>query len=55
MVMLNLLVVLLLQGGGSATDHPGPVGVARFFAGVLLILAIYIGAWLFTYWISKEE
>ena len=30
-------------------------GVLRFFAGVLLILIIYAGAFLFTYWISKDE
>ena len=30
-------------------------GVLRFFAGVLLILLIYGGAFLFTYWISKDE
>lgn len=29
--------------------------VARLFAGLLLILAIYGGALLFTYWISKDE
>jgi hypothetical protein len=51
--MLDLLAVLLLQEGNTA--NPGFVGLARFFAGVLLILTIYIGAWLFTYWISKDE
>ena len=30
-------------------------GVLRFFAGVLLILTLYGGAMLFTYWISKDE
>ena len=30
-------------------------GILRFFAGVLLILTIYGGAMLFTYWISKDE
>jgi hypothetical protein len=30
-------------------------GVFRFFAGALLVLTIYGGAWLFTYWISKDE
>lgn len=29
--------------------------VARFFAGFLLILLIFSGALLFTYWISKDE
>jgi hypothetical protein len=31
------------------------VGVLRFFAGFFLILCIYVGALLFTYWISKGE
>jgi hypothetical protein len=31
------------------------VGVLRFFAAFFLILSIYAGAWLFTYWISKDE
>ncbi len=52
--MLDLALVLLQQGG-SATDDPGAVGVARFFAAFLLILTIYGSAWLFTYWISKDE
>ena len=30
-------------------------GVLRFFAGALLVLTIYGTAWLFTYWISKDE
>ena len=51
--MLDLLAALLLQQGD--TTNPGFVGLARFFAGVLLITIIYIGAWSFTYWISKDE
>jgi hypothetical protein len=51
--MLDLLAVLLLQPGNTA--NPGFVGLARFFAGVLLIITIYIGALSFTYWISKDE
>jgi len=51
--MPDLLAVLLLQPGNTA--NPGFVGVARFFAAVLLIMTIYIGAWSFTYWISKDE
>lgn len=31
------------------------VGVLRFFAGALLVLLVYGSAWLFTYWISKDE
>ena len=30
-------------------------GIFRFFAGALLVLVIYGSAWLFTYWISKDE
>ena len=30
-------------------------GIFRFFAGALLVLTIYGTAWLFTYWISKDE
>ena len=51
--MLDLLTVLLLQEGNTA--NPGFVGLARFFAGVLLVIIIYIGALSFTYWISKDE
>ena len=51
--MLDLLAVLLLQPGNTA--NPGFVGLARFFAAVLLIITIYIGALSFTYWISKDE
>ena len=51
--MLDLLAALLLQPGNTA--NPGFVGLARFFAGVLLVMIIYIGAWSFTYWISKDE
>lgn len=43
------MLALLLQ------ESPGAAGVLRFFAGFLLILCIYAGAWLFTYWISKDE
>ncbi len=50
---LLLAAFLLLQPG--STDTPGFVGVARFFAGFLLVMAIYTGAFLFTYWISKDE
>ncbi len=53
--MLDLLAVFLLQQGTSATDDPGFVGLARFFAGFFLIVTVVGGAWLFTYWISKNE
>ena len=53
MLDLPLAAFLLLQEG--STDNPGFVGLARFFAGFLLVMIIYTGAWLFTYWISKDE
>ena len=31
------------------------VSVPHFFAGFFLILILYAGALLFTYWISKDE
>ncbi len=31
------------------------VSVPHFFAGFFLILILYTGALLFTYWISKDE
>jgi hypothetical protein len=37
------------------TANPEPIGILRFFLAFLLILTIYGGAWLFTYWISKDE
>lgn len=46
------MLALLLQ---DSVQYPGVVGVLRFFAAFLLILSIYTGAWLFTYWISKDE
>ena len=39
----------------NPTANPEPIGLLRFFIGVVLILTIYSGAWLFTYWISKDE
>jgi hypothetical protein len=42
-----MLELALLQGAG--------VSVPRFFAAFFLILIIYTGALLFTYWISKDE
>jgi len=53
-----LLTLLLLQAGASETDptaNPDMIGLLRFFAGFGLILLLYIGALLFTYWISKDE
>ena len=43
------MFALLLQ------ESPDIVGVLRFFAAFFLILIIYAGSWLFTYWISKDE
>ena len=45
------LAVALLQEQVSYTAG----GILRFFAGALLVLMIYGTAWLFTYWISKDE
>jgi len=53
-----LLTLLLLQAEASQTDptaNPDMVGLLRFFAAFGLILLLYIGALLFTYWISKDE
>ncbi len=44
-------LALLLAGNGGATA----VGIARFFAAFFIIMTSYIGAWSFTYWISKDE
>ena len=46
-------LVLLLQEG--TTGNPTPIGVFRFFVGVLLIFTIYSSFLGFTYWISKDE
>ena len=46
-------LALLLQEG--STGDPTAVGVFRFFAGFFLVMILYGGAWLFTYWISKDE
>ncbi|MGH3089242.1 MAG: hypothetical protein ACRDSJ_18255 [Rubrobacteraceae bacterium] len=46
------LTLLLLQ---SPIGDPEPIGIFRFFASFLLILAVYGGALGFTYWISKDE
>ena len=46
-------LALLLQEG--STGDPTAVGIFRFFGGFFLILILYGGAWLFTYWISKDE
>jgi len=53
------LALVLLQGGEEAEQGnvPGGPGWApwRLFAGLGLILTIVSGAFLFTYWISKDE
>ena len=46
-------LALLLQEG--STGAPTAVGIFRFFVGFFLIMILYGGAWLFTYWISKDE
>lgn len=45
------LALLLLQQETTTTA----TGVFRFFAGFALILMIFSGALIFTYWISKDE
>jgi hypothetical protein len=50
---MMLELALLLQEG--STGDPTGVGVFRFFAAFFLIMFLYGGAWLFTYWISKGE
>ncbi len=45
-MMLELAVLLQAVNG---------VSIPRFFAAFFLILIIYGGALLFTYWISKED
>jgi hypothetical protein len=50
--MIGSLALLLQEG---STGDPTPIGVARFFIGFFLIMSFYIGALLFTYWISKDE
>ena len=39
----------------NPTANPETIGLLRFFIGFFLVLVIYSGAWLFTYWISKDE
>ncbi len=48
-------MLALLQQETDPTANPEPIGLLRFFLAFLLILTIYGGAWLFTYWISKDE
>jgi hypothetical protein len=43
------VLALLLQ------ESPSALGIFRFFVGFGLILILYTGALLFTYWISKDE
>ncbi len=51
----SIVGTLALLQESDPTANPEPIGVLRFFLGLLLILIIYSGAWLFTYWISKDE
>ncbi len=43
------------EGEQTPTASPEPIGLVRFFLGLLLFLKLYSGAWLFTYCISKDE
>jgi hypothetical protein len=49
------VLLVLLQEESDPTANPEPIGLLRFFIGFVLILIVYSGAWLFTYWISKDE
>ena len=49
------LIQALAEGEQTPTANPEPIGLVRFFLGLLLVLTLYSGAWLFTYWISKDE
>jgi hypothetical protein len=53
--MLALFEVAEKGAETDPTANPEPIGLLRFFIGFFLILLIYSGAWLFTYWISKDE
>lgn len=53
--IVGTLALLQAAEEVNPTADPEPIGVLRFFLGLLLILTIYSGAWLFTYWISKDE
>jgi hypothetical protein len=48
-----LELALLLQEG--STGDPTAIGIFRFFAGFFIIMFLYLGAFGFTYWISKDE
>ncbi len=52
--MPDVVFALLQASGGEQVEYTSG-GILRFFAGALLVLTIYGGAWLFTYWISKDE
>lgn len=52
--MLDVALALLQSNAGEQVEYTSG-GILRFFAGALLVLTIYGGAWLFTYWISKDE
>ena len=52
---LALLQVAEKGAEVDPTANPEPIGLLRFFIGFFLVLIIYSGAWLFTYWISKDE
>lgn len=51
MMVADLTLSILQADNGGATG----TGIFRFFAALVIILTVYIGAWGFTYWISKDE
>jgi hypothetical protein len=50
--MIESLALLLQEG---STGDPTAIGVVRFFIAFFLILFLYGGALIFTYWIGRDE
>ena len=48
--MMDLALLALQNTPGGPGWAPG-----RLIAGFLLVLILYGGSWLFTYWISKDD
>ncbi len=54
-MLLNLLLLQAQTSESDPTANPELIGLLRFFIAFGLILILYTGALLFTYWISKDE
>ena len=52
---VGALILQSPQESGGPTQNPGGLALFRFFIGLLLVLTLYSGALLFTYWISKDD